>query len=691
MWQHLRAMSPTPDFVRDLAMVLCVAAVTTVLFRRLRQPVVLGYLLAGLLVGPHVPFPVFADPASVRPLSDLGVILVMFGIGLGFSPRRLAALLPSAGLVGVIEISGMVYLGYLAGQLLGFGPLASLFTGATLCASSTIILARVFEEERLSDARVGLAFGVTMFEDLAAVALLSLLTALSGRVPGDFGMTALKLVLLLIAMVAAGWLVVPRALRAVARLGSAETLLVASVGAAFALALVATKLGYSAALGAFLAGSLLAESGHAETIEKLVRPVRDVFAAVFFVAAGMTIQPLAVVEHWPTVLLLLAVGVIGKLLAVTLGALLSGHDVRTSVETGLSLLPLGEYSYILAGVGVARGVLPDWFLPVIVAVSVVTAFLTPYLVRGSEAVSLAVERKLPHALQTFITLYGTWLERLRQRRRAGRSPARRLVLLLAVDALALAALVAGTSLALEPLRRLVHERLGWDSVPEDWVVLAGAAVLAAPLLIGLVAASRRLGRLLAERVLPPSPAGRADFGAAPRRALLVSLQVGVLLAVGGPLLAVTQPFVPPASGLVVLLLLALAAGLAFWRRATDLEAHVRAGAEVLLEALQAAGGPAASAEQGTRAIEMLLPGLGAVREVLVGRGTRADGATLRGLDLRGRTGATVMAIRRGEQHLASPGGSTRLQADDVLAVAGTQEAQQAAADLLAAPRPLDVT
>src|SRR5262249_43962586 len=290
VWQHWPMHAP--DFLRDLALVLCVAAVTTVLFRKLRQPVVLGYLLAGLLVGPHVPVPLLADQATVETLAELGVILVMFAVGLDFSLRRLAAVIPEAGLIGIIQVSSMLWLGYLAGQALGFSVWGSVFTGAALCISSTMVVARVFAEEGVAGRRAELTFAVLVVEDLAAVVVLARVAALAGEGHGTpLVHSMVKLTFGLAALVAGGYLVVPRAIRIVARLESTETLLVAAVGAAFALALVARALGSSVALGAFLAGSLVAESGRAHSVEVLVRPVRDMFAAIFFVAVGMSVDP----------------------------------------------------------------------------------------------------------------------------------------------------------------------------------------------------------------------------------------------------------------------------------------------------------------------------------------------------------------------------------------------------------------
>ncbi|MGQ0553406.1 MAG: cation:proton antiporter domain-containing protein [Planctomycetota bacterium] len=686
-------MEHGPEILRDLALVLCVAAVTTVLFRKLRQPVVVGYLIAGVIVGPYLPIPLFAGEGSVHRLSELGVVLVMFSIGLEFSVKRLMAVIPTAGLIGIIQVSTMLWLGYLAGQALGWGTSQSIFAGAALAIASTMIVVKQFEEQAVPESLRELIVGVLVIEDLAAVLMLAVMAAMAGSGGAEnTNLLALlgQLALVLAAMVAAGYLVVPRAIRIVTSLGSRETTLVASVGIAFALALLARQAGFSIELGAFLAGTLIAEAGVGHSIEKLVRPLRDLFAAVFFVAVGMSIDPSGFVTDWPIVLLFLGIVVVGKILSVMLGAILSGFDVRTAVQAGMSLTPLGEFSFIFVSLGVASGAVEASLAPIIVAVAAATAFLAPVLVRASPRIASAVDRRLPHAVQTFVTFYGTWLERLRERRREPRSPARRLVWILVLDGLLLVALIASTSLLIKPLSTWVHDGLGWEAVPAEWIVLGGAVVLALPLVFGLSAASRRLGELLTAQVVPPAAAGRADFGAAPRRALLGSLRLGVLLAVLVPIVALTQPFLPLLSGLPVLLVLAVVAGVSFWRSATNLRDHVNAGSEVLLGALRSAGSagsprPEAAetpSDHAVPAIETLLPGLGSVVEHRVQSGSPCDGSTLRQLNLRGRTGATIVAIRRGGEHIGSPGGATRLLSGDVLAVAGTQQAIEDAEHVL---------
>src|SRR6476469_1835168 len=322
------------SFLQNLAVVLCVAAVATVVFQRLRQPVVFGYLLAGMIVGPHIAIPLVADLPTVRAISELGVILLMFSLGLEFSIRKLVQVSQKAGAVALFECSVMVSVGYLVGQMLGLTRLESIFAGAIVGISSTTIIVKAFQEQKVKGRVTELVFGVLIIEDLIAIFVLAILTTISrsGTVsPTDLALTALRLVMFLAGLIGFGILTVPRSIRAVQRLGQPETTLVASIGICFAAALLALSFGYSVALGAFIAGSLVAESGQQVEIETLVRPVRDVFAAIFFVSVGMMIDPTAVADHWGAVLALTAAVIVGKVLAVTTGAFLAGHGRRTAM------------------------------------------------------------------------------------------------------------------------------------------------------------------------------------------------------------------------------------------------------------------------------------------------------------------------------------------------------------------------
>lgn len=372
-------------FLQSLAVILCVAAATTVLFQKLRQPVVLGYLLAGMIVGPHLAIPLVADPKIAHVLSELGVILLMFSLGLEFSLRKLVRVGPTSGIVAVIQCSAMVWLGFAAGRLFGWTVLESVFAGAIIAISSTTIIVKAFEEQGIGGKRTELVFGILIIEDLIAIVLMAILTAVgtgAGLSAGEIAVTVGKLAAFLFGMVVIGLLVIPRAVRYVVALERNETTLVAAIGICFALALLAQSFGYSVALGAFLAGTLVAESGEGKRIEHLVQPVRDVFGAIFFVAVGMLIEPRLVAEHFGAVLAFTALVVAGKVVTVAFGAVLAGQSVRDSVRAGLSLAQIGEFSFILAEAARGLNLLPGEGHTVVVGAAIVSISLNPIVFRA---------------------------------------------------------------------------------------------------------------------------------------------------------------------------------------------------------------------------------------------------------------------------------------------------------------------
>jgi monovalent cation:H+ antiporter-2, CPA2 family len=679
-------MAGANAFLVALTTVLGAAAVTTVLFQRIRQPVVLGYLLAGVLVGPHVPFPLVADPALVQTLSELGVVLLMFSLGLDFRVRKLARLGPSATVTALVQCSIMLWLGFTAGRLLGWTRVESIFAGAMVAISSTTIVARTFEELGVRGPLRDLVMGVLVVQDLVAVLLIAALTALargSGLSAGALGATAGRLAFFLAALLAVGFLVVPRALRAVRGLDRPETTLVATLGLCFGVALLAHHAGYSVALGAFIAGSLVAESGQARYVEHLVRPVRDMFAAVFFVSIGMMIDPALLVRHAGAVAAFTALVLVGQVGSVTFGAFLTGQGARTAVQAGLSLAQIGEFSFIIAGLGLALGATRDFLYPVAVAVSAVTTLTTPWLVRGSDRIAAWVDRKLPRPVQTLASLYASWLERVHASPSRGTAAAlaRRIGRMLALDAALLAAVIIAAAVAHGRVTEAIGRRTGLAPDAARWLVLLAAAALSVPFCAGILRNARRLGAVTAAAALPALAEGRPDLAAAPRRALTVTLQLAAVILVGLPVVAVTAPFLPGAPGIAVLAVLVAVLGLSFWRSARDLEGHVRAGAHVLLEALARQAGEASDP---LREVRELLPGLGEPSTLHLVAGSPAIGRTLAELDLRGVTGASVLAIWRRGGGVIVPSAREVLREGDVLAVAGAGEAVDAARRVLSA-------
>jgi len=680
------------DLLTDLALILCVAAVTTMVFKRLRQPVVLGYLLAGVVVGPHLPVPLFVNEPLTHTMSELGVVLLMFSLGIEFSLRKLIKIAPTAGIVAVIQSSLLIELGYLVARAFGWTVYEALFTGAALAISSTTIIVKVFAEQKVTGRLAEIVFGVLIVEDLIAILLLTILTAVASGAKlsaGDLALSVGKLAGFLALLLVGGMLIVPRLMRAVVRLHSNETTVVAAVGLSFAFALLARWMGYSVALGAFLAGALVAESGAAKMIEHRIEPVRDVFAAVFFVSVGMLIDPLLVWQNLPAVLVLTVVVVLGNLVGVTTGTFIAGYGVRTSVRAGLSLGQIGEFSFIIVGVGVSLGAVRPFLYPIAVAVSVLTALTTPWLIRGSGRFAAFVDRRLPHRLQTYASLYGAWVNGLRAtpEHRTAWARIRRLLLLLFVDVALLAAIVIAVSLSRHRLVRLAGDVAHFDLRIAHFLLVGATVVLIIPFILGAIRIARALGVALASEALP-GPAGGArelDLAAAPRRALLVTLQIAILLVAGIPVVALTQPFMPGIPVMAILLLGVALLVIPLWRSATNLEGHVRAGAQVILEALAAQGATADTPSTVATEPAAILPGLGNATTVAIREGSPAVGRTLKQINLRGLTGATVIAIDRDAADVIYPTGDEELHVGDALILTGTTEAVQAAQELIARP------
>jgi monovalent cation:H+ antiporter-2, CPA2 family len=682
-------MNNAHDLLQTLAVVLCLAAVTTVVFQRLRQPVVFGYLLAGFLASPYTPFPLVANEVTVRTLSELGVILLMFSLGLEFSIRSVLRVGRRAGLVAFAETGLMLLLGYTVARAFGWSALQSAFVGAALAISSTTIIAKTFAEARVVGRFTEVVLGILIMEDLIAILLIAVVTAASAgdRVSAaTLGITAIRLASFLAVLIGVGLLLVPRTIRAVVRMGSDETTLVVSVGICFAAALTALAFEYSVALGAFIAGSLIAESGEEKTVGHLVRPVRDIFAAIFFVAVGMMLDPRVIARYWPAVLAFTVIVITGKLLFVSVAAFFAGYAPRTAVQTGMSLGQIGEFSFIIAGVGLASGATREFLYPVAVSVSAITTLTTPWLIRAAGPVAAWVDARLPHPVQTFASLYGSWIERIRATpsEPTKRSRALRLVGLLLLDGALLATVIIAAAAEMPRFTHLVRQ---WTSVPEEaapFIVLGGAIVVAVPLVIGLLRGARRLGLELALRAMPQSEPGKVDVAAAPRRALVITLQLLIVLLVALPTLALTRPFTPRYSLEILVLVLILVFAIGFWRSAMNLEGHARAGAQVIAAALsrQLATAESGQLHSTMEHVQSFLPGLGEPVPLRVGSASPVAGRTLAEVNLRGLTGATVLAILRSHEQVLAPHGSDALRAGDILAVAGTRESVDAARVLI---------
>lgn len=399
-----------PQLIQDLGVILVTAAIVTILCKKLKQPVVLGYLVAGLLVSPNIPFmPTIKDTSSVNIWAEIGVIILLFGLGLEFSFKKLAKVGRTASITAVFEIVFVMSMGYMLGTMLGWKPMDSIFLGAILSVSSTTIIVRAVDELGLKSRRfVSLVFGVLIVEDIAAILLLVLLStvAISQTFSGtELLVSSARLGFFLILWFILGIYLLPPFINRIRRFLNDETILVVSLGLCLLMVIIATQVGFSPALGAFIMGSLLAETREGERIEKLIHPVRDLFAAIFFVSVGMLIDLNVLVEYRYEVLLVTLVTIVGKFFGTGLGALISGNSVRHSTQVGMSMAQIGEFSFIIATLGMTLKVTSPFLYPIAVAASAITTFTTPYMIKFADPFCTWLESKIPAPALNFVARY----------------------------------------------------------------------------------------------------------------------------------------------------------------------------------------------------------------------------------------------------------------------------------------------
>ncbi len=399
-----------PELISDLAIILLTGGIVTVIFRKLNQPLVLGYILAGFLIGPYMPFFfTVTDSVSIKTWSEIGVIILMFGLGLEFNLHKLISVGGTGVITALTEVSGMLLVGYAVGQALGWSSMDSLFLGGMLSMSSTTIIIKAFDDLKLRKERFAqLVFGTLVIEDIAGIFMMIILSTISvgQSVSGaELGVKLLMLVLYLALWLLAGIYLLPTALKKASPLMSDETLLIVSLGLCFGMVLLADALGFSSALGAFMAGSLLAGTVHAERVEHLTQGVKDLFGAVFFISVGMMLEPSMLAEHWLPIVILTLVTLIGKLFFSTLGVLLSGQSLSTAVHCGSSLAQIGEFAFIIASLGMSLGVIADYIYPIIIAVSVITTLTTPFCINFAGRLHGFIDRLLPEKLSRKLARY----------------------------------------------------------------------------------------------------------------------------------------------------------------------------------------------------------------------------------------------------------------------------------------------
>ena len=395
-------MAELPDMIQDLALILIVAGVVTLIFKKLKQPLVLGYIVAGFLVSPNMPYTAsVADMENVHLWADIGVMFLLFSLGLDFSFKKILKMGASPVISTCTIIFCMSMLGFSVGRLFGWEQMDCIFLGGMLAMSSTTIIYKAFDDLGLRQQQfAGLVMSVLILEDILAIVMMVMLSAIAqGNLEGgQMVESVMRIVFFLILWLVVGIFAIPLFLRRVRSLINAEVLLVVSLGLCCAMAVFSSKVGFSSAFGAFIMGSILAETVEAERIEKLVEPVKNLFGAIFFVSVGMLVDPKILVEYAIPIMLLVLTILIGQSVFGTFSFMLAGESLKSAMRCGFSMAQIGEFSFIIASLGLSLGVISDFLYPVVVAVSVTTTFLTPYMIRLATPVYNHLEHRLPNKL-----------------------------------------------------------------------------------------------------------------------------------------------------------------------------------------------------------------------------------------------------------------------------------------------------
>jgi len=671
-------------FFQDLTVVLLLAGLVTVLCHFLRQPVILGYIIAGVVIGPYTPpRPLIYDPGSIQTLSQLGIAMLMFSLGLQFSLRGMLKVGPTALVAATIEILLMIWVGYQVGRLFNWNQMDSVFLGAMLLSSSTVIIIKVINDLKMSEhpfAKV--VFGIVVFDDMAAIMAIAVLSGigLSGSFsPGELLQTGWNIGLFFTVVLVLGLLALPQLLRFVASFKSDEVLLVVVLGLGFGMALLAVKLGFSTALGAFLTGAIIAETREGGKVRAVIGPIRDMFSAIFFVSIGLLLNPKMVIEYWFPITVVTITLILGKTVTGAIGAFVAGNSLRTSVQVGVGLAQIGEFAFIIAALGKELRVTSDFLYPIAVSVSGITTLTTPFLIHNSDRIARGIEAVLPRRVLQYMNFYTEWITRLASPSKHPnqvRQLLRWWVLQIALNVVLVTALFISASAAshwFEPNLAVIPPWAGGPNAALFFV----AMILSLPLIVATIRKLRAAAMLMAEASIQT----RNSEHASRLRALAITMVVG-----GGTVLLllyivfISSAILPSPPVLVLLVIIVALVAFARWRTFIKLYA----GAQVSLrESLMT------PVDQ--EHVEPPIPALlrHAVMEIVaIGEHAAVAGKLIREMDLRSSTGASIVGIERSGENIINPSADEEVKPGDRVLVIGTRAQVTAAAGILTAtPKP----
>lgn len=658
--------------VRDLAVILISAGAFTIISKALKQPLILGYILAGILIGPHVPF--FFNISSVDAVdqwSQIGIIFLMFGLGLEFSFKKLLKVGGTAFVTAGFKFIGVFILGFIVGQAMDWSVMESIFLGGLLSMSSTIVVIKSFDDLKLKNKPYsGMVFGTLVVEDLIAILLMVLLSTMA--VSNKFSGTEMlfnigKLIFFLVLWFLVGIYVLPTLFKKTRNYLSDEILLIVSVGLCFGMVALALAVGFSSALGAFVMGSILAETIESEHIERLVLPIKDLFGAIFFVSVGMMLDPGIILANWLIIILLALFVILTHIFFASAGVLATGKGLDNAIHTGFSLAQLGEFGFIIAGLGCSLGVMRDFIYPVIIAVSVITTFTTPYIIKLADpAYRFATSRLSPELVARFGPSVQT-------RTVAEQSEWKKLLKAYCIRILLygviLVAILIGSDLYLTPF---AAEMLpDWDPNARNILTLMVTLAVMSPFIYGIGISSGAISnsaiKLLKEK-------------SANRWLILGLVLARTFIAIGFVLGAISRHF-HLAGWAVVLILAAGAVFILFARhdmkRYSGIEEHFLSNLNEKEAEEKKASPVASSVRRKMEGYDVHIESMAVSQDSIFG------GQKMRDIPFRSVTGANIIKIRRGSHDIVIPDGEVQIFPGDILVAVGTDAQMASLRDMMA--------
>lgn len=679
-------MGHLPHFISDLAIILITAGIVTILFKWLKQPVVLGYIVAGFLASLHFKnftesvvvkitgitdgriaelfsvLPEISDMANVSIWAEIGVIFLLFALGLEFSFKKLMDVGGTASIATLINLGSMIIIGYIVGRLLGWSQMDSMFLGGMLSMSSTTIIIKAFNDMGLQKKKfAGIVFGMLIVEDLAAILMMVLLSTLAVSQHfegGDLMNSILKLVFFMLIWFVVGIYMIPTMLKKLKKYLNDETLLIVAVGLCLGMVLFATAVGFSAALGAFIMGSILAETIESKHIEHLIEPLKNLFGAVFFVSVGMMIDPKVIIEYAGIIVILTLVVLIGRVLFATVGVMASGQGLKVAVQSGFSLAQIGEFSFIIATLGTSLGVISDTLYPIIVAVSVITTFTTPYFIKAADPVYSWLEKRVPDKWEKLLHGYSnTGYETVNKQNDWKK---------LLKSILNLVAIYFCISIAILLVFQNFITPFIVDHVPGVW-----GAILAALLTLVLMAPFLRAIMMKKNRSTEFKNLWKDNRF---NRGALISLIAFRIIICIVLVLMVLIPLFPSWTLLMVIISLGVVTFIIFSQgfksQSRKIEARFLENLNLKqsLDEKKAAILPGVANDLRSKNIH--------IEEFEISQSSPSAGRTLRELNFRQKTGVNVVTIIRGSKKINIPDGNERIFPFDKLVVSGSDEEMQ---------------